>query len=238
MNTKELELLNSTKDLSIFTREDIKNLKINFKDSNLIDRNYSEAFQDLFVLTALDGKKNGTYVEVGAGFPFFGNNTYLLESTYGWKGVSLDIIEEFIERYLQDRSNTALLLDARHVDYDKLFTEMGYGTDIDYLQLDTDPPSVTYEVLTRIPFYKYRFAVITYEHDYYIDESKSYRDKSRKYLQGLGYKLIVGNIAPAEGKPFEDWWVHPELVDVDRLKKFMVPAEEEVIPKNNFFITK
>jgi len=235
MNTKEIELEKASKDLTIFTQEDIKKLKLNFKNSHIVQNNYSEAFQDLFVLTALNGKLNGTYVEVGAGFPFYGNNTYLLESQFEWRGVSLDVIEESIERYAQDRNNTALLLDARHIDYGNLFTSLGYGTDIDYLQLDTDPPSITYDVLTRIPFYKYKFAVITYEHDYYNDESKSYRDKSRKYLQGLGYKLIVGNIAPSEGKPFEDWWVHPDLVDVERLSKILEIEKDEVVPKDFFF---
>ena len=235
MKSKESELVEANKNLQIFNQGDIRKLKIGFKNSHIVKRNYSEAFQDLFVLTALDGKLNGTYVEIGAGYPFYGNNTYLLESEFEWKGVSLDIDKEFIERHIQDRKNPALLLDGRHLNYDRLFIELGYETDIDYLQLDTDPPSITYEILTRIPFHKYRFAVITYEHDYYNDESKSYRDKSRKYLQGLGYKLIVGNIAPTKGKPFEDWWVHPDLVDVNRLKRILQVDSEELIPKEFFF---
>jgi hypothetical protein len=36
----------------------------------------------------------------------------------------------------------------------------------DYLQLDCDPPSVTYDILTKIPFDEHKFAVITYEHDH------------------------------------------------------------------------
>ncbi len=228
MNTKEIELEKISSELVTYKQEDIKNLKVNFKNSHLIKNNYSEALQDLFVITALDGKSNGTYVEVGSGFPFFGNNTYLLESQFNWKGLSFDVIEESVERYAQDRKNPSLQLDARYIDYDKLFSELGFDKDIDYLQLDTDPPSTTYAVLTRIPFYKYRFAVITYEHDYYCDKSKSYRDKSRKYLNSLGYSLVVGNVAPSPGKPFEDWWVHPDLVNIGRLSSLVEVTQEEV----------
>lgn len=234
-NSKDSEVAAAHKDLQIFNQEDIRKLKVGFKNSHIISRNYSEAFQDLFVLTALDGKLNGKYVEIGAGYPFYGNNTFLLESEFEWEGVSLDIHKEFVERHTQDRKNPALLLDARYLEYEKLFIELGYGTDLDYLQLDTDPPSVTYEVLTKIPFTKYRFAVITYEHDFYNDISKTFRDKSREYLENLGYVLAVGNVAPTKGRPFEDWWVHPELVNLNRLKKILEVEKEEVVPKEFFF---
>ena len=34
--------------------------------------------QDMFVLTVLNGKTNGTYLEIGSGDPFIGSNTALL----------------------------------------------------------------------------------------------------------------------------------------------------------------
>ena len=63
-----------------------------------------------------------------------------------------------------------------------------------------------------MPFDKYRFAVITYEHDHYNDTSKTFRDSSRKYLQERGYELVVGDISADKNSSYEDWWVHPELV--------------------------
>ena len=39
-----------------------------------------------------------------------------------------------------------------------------------------------------------------------------FRKKSRKYLESFGYKLIVDNISPDDDRPYEDWWVHPDLV--------------------------
>ena len=37
------------------------------------------------------------------------------------------------------------------------------------------------------------------------------RQKSRDFLQGLGYHLVVSNISWL-GQPIEDWWVDPQLV--------------------------
>ena len=62
------------------------------------------------------------------------------------------------------------------------------------------------------PLVEYKFGVITYEHDYYTDESKSYRDLSRKFLKSKGYKLMVSNIAPNDTDIFEDWWIEPTLI--------------------------
>jgi hypothetical protein len=113
------------------------------------------------------------------------------------------------------RKNPIYTQDATKIDYNKFLSELNLGTDIDYLQLDCDPPSVTYDILTKIPFDKYRFAVITFEHDYYADITKSYRDKSREFLFSKGYILIASNIAPDSTSSFEDWWVHPELISKD-----------------------
>ena len=43
--------------------------------------------QDIFVLSMLNGKKNGIYVEIGADKPKVINNSYLLESVFDWSGV-------------------------------------------------------------------------------------------------------------------------------------------------------
>jgi hypothetical protein len=49
--------------------------------------------------------------------------------------------------------------------------------------------------------------------------TKSYRDLSRKFLEEKGYVLAVTNIAPNNIDSFEDWYVHPELVDTLTLIK-------------------
>jgi len=199
-----------------FLRYDISKhpqLKYKFKGSENIRKNYSQTYQDMFILTMLDGKQNGTYLEIGAADPFHGNNTALLEQDYNWKGASIEILEHEVEKFKKSRKNPVYLKDATQIDYDKFISDLNLGTDIDYLQIDCEPPAITYEILTKIPFDKYRFAVITFEHDYYADITKSYRDKSREYLKSKGYELVASNIAPDSTSSFEDWWVHPDLVD-------------------------
>jgi len=50
--------------------------------------------QDQWVLNLLSGKRGGTYVEIGGGHPRLGNNTFLLENSFGWVGVSIEIDAE------------------------------------------------------------------------------------------------------------------------------------------------
>lgn len=184
-------------------------LRFSFNGSEHITQNYSQCFQDLFVLTALNGKTNGIFLEVGGADPFKGNNTALLEQL-GWTGISIEIDKQFTESYKQKRPTTRVInADATTLNYNKLLAAY---THIDYLQLDIEPSRNTFEALLSIPFHSTTFGVITYEHDHYIDRTQSYRDKSRRYLQSLGYILLVENISPDKHSPFEDWYVHPDYV--------------------------
>ena len=49
-----------------YFKENYDKLITKFTRSETVENNYSQAMQDMFVLTMLDGKKNGIYVEVGA----------------------------------------------------------------------------------------------------------------------------------------------------------------------------
>lgn len=209
-----------------YDKSDHSNLRFKFKDSENIERNYSQVYQDMFILSMLDGKKNGTYVEVGGGSPFIGNNTAILETNYNWSGVSLELNSEFVEEYKKTRKNPILQADALTMNYKKLFAENFTTKEIDYLQLDVEPAKNTFEVLLSIPFDEYKFAVITYEHDYYVDVTKSYREKSRRYLTLLGYELIVNDISPDGISNFEDWWVHPDLIDPEIIKVMKDTADK------------
>jgi FkbM family methyltransferase len=189
-------------------------LRFKFKNSEKIENNYSQVFQDIFVLSMLNGKENGTFLEIGGARPFERNNTALLEKQFGWKGVSIENNVSFANEYKKERPSTIVLCnDALTIDYNKLLTEYYDETIIDYLQLDIEPAKNTYDCMLKIPFDKYKFAVITYEHDYYIDRTQSYREKSRKFLQEKGYVLVANDISPEGKSNFEDWWVHPDLID-------------------------
>lgn len=173
--------------------------------------NYSQLHQDMFVLSVLDGKVGGTYLEIGAHEPVFISNTYLLESVFSWRGIGVEFNAEMVERHRGWRRNPCVQEDARTVDYRRLLTAAGLPEVIDYLSIDTDPPSVTLAALKRIPHEHYRFRVITYEHDYSAGGAAE-RLESRKFLQSLGYRIIVSDVSWADWI-VEDWWAHPDLVD-------------------------
>lgn len=200
---------------AVYNQSKYHQLRYKFKLSKSIQQNYSESYQDMFVLSMVDGKREGTYLEIGSCRPYYGNNTALLEKEYAWKGVSIDYEEQFVNLFKQERTNPCYCKDATSVNYDALLQAHDMPSTIDYLQVDCEPPGVTFDALLNIPFDKYKFRVITYEHDYYADETKSFREKSRNYLESLGYKLVVDNISPDNDRPYEDWWVHPDLVNTD-----------------------
>ena len=197
-----------------YDKSKFNQLRFKFDNSDIIEKNYSQVLQDIFVLSVLDGKNNGTFLEIGGAKPFDRNNTALLEEKFNWRGVSIELDETFVKEYTKERPETKVLnQNALDINYEKLLNENFQETTIDYLQLDIEPARNTYECMLKIPFDKYKFAVITYEHDYYIDVTRSYRQKSRDFLKSKGYVLVVNDISPDGISSFEDWWVHPDLVD-------------------------
>lgn len=215
---------------AVYDKNKQNRFRFKFPGIEKIETNYSEAYQDMFVLSMLKGKIGGTYLEIGAGSPFYGNNTALLEKSFGWRGFSIDIGDFAVSA---ERKNPCLIKNALEIDYYKLLSAL--GDDIDYLQIDCDPPSVTYDILLSMPWDKHRFRVITFEHDYYADETKSFRELSRKYLQSKGYKLIVNDVAPDEWRNYEDWWVHPELVDQSMIEK-MTCVNDQTKKAEDYFL--
>lgn len=189
-----------------------------FDGRDRIEKNHSQVLQDMFVAYSLNGKMNGTYLEIGSSFPYYTNNTAMLEQYFNWTGVGLDNNSNVVDNYNQHRKNKSITCDALSVDYRQLLSQNYNTKDIDYLQLDIQTPRDTYEVLTKIPFDEYRFAVITYEHDDYVDMTQSYKQKSRDFLKSKGYTLAVPDVTPVDGFSFEDWWIHPDLVDYNRVR--------------------
>jgi len=159
--------------------------------------NTSQIGQDRFVLEQLKSKRNGVFIDIGCGFPRYISNTFLLESEYGWTGIGVDIEkmseESTGETWEEIRPKTKLVIeDALSIDYGDLFKTSKLPNIIDYLSIDLEPPELTLECLFKIPFYDYKFRVITFETDEYRDGEKR-RDVSREYLASFGYSLI-GNV--------------------------------------------
>lgn len=182
-----------------------------------IAQNHSQSLQDMFVLTANQGKRNQWYLEVGSAEPFYHNNTALLETNFAWQGISIDIDAAKVQDFKSNRINPVICQDAMALDFQALLRDHGAPRDLGYLQIDCDPPQNSYNILTRMPWQQHRFAVITFEHDFYADQS--IRDLSRQFLTSQGYELMASDIAFDSTHSYEDWWVHPELVSQDLRQK-------------------
>ena len=202
-----------------YSKVEHERLKHNFPGSASVKFNWSQSMQDMFVLMALDGKKNGVYVELGADLPRIINNTYLLETEFDWAGVSFEYDAEKVAFFNTIRRNKCICTDATTYDYKFLFEERNYPKQIDYLQLDLDPAEGTLAALKHLPLDDYRFTAITYETDVYR-AGADVQDEEIEILKSYGYELVVRNVAN-EGNPYEDWWVDPNVVDraiIDKLK--------------------
>ena len=201
-----------------YFRSNYEQLKNKFTGSENIENNWSQSFQDMFVLTMLQGKKNGVYVEVGADQPRVISNTYLLESEFDWSGVSFELDGDKVIYFNSIRRNKCICADASTYDYKFLFDERNYPKQIDYLQLDIDPAEGTLNALKALPLDDYRFTVITYETDVY-SSGADIQDEQIKILESHGYQLVTKNVK-CEGNPYEDWWIDPAIVTEDIWKPY------------------
>ena len=160
-----------------YTIKDHHRLRHQFSESERVRRNWSQSMQDMFVLSMLDGKRNGVYVEIGADKPKIINNSYLLERKFGWRGVSFELDKSKVEFFNQHRKNKCISADATTFDYKSLFQERNYPKQIDYLSLDIDPSDATLAALKKLPLDEYRFSVITYETEVYRAGVDGYYDE-------------------------------------------------------------
>jgi hypothetical protein len=194
-----------------FTQNEHDRYKFKFKGIENIERNYSRHFQDMFVLSILDGQKNGTFVEIGSGHPELFNNTLLLEKEFGWKGISLDNSERMCHIFSRSRNSSLVLADAANTDYKLLFKQHCLEQRIEFLRINAELASIA--ALKAIPFDKHEFSVLQFQHNA-VWWGAEIREESRKILSKIGYILMVSDVAVDEKSSYEDWWVHPDYVKV------------------------
>ena len=201
-----------------YSKVEHERLKHKFPGSGSVKCNWSQSMQDIFVMSMLDGKRNGVYVEIGADQPRVISNTYLLEKDFDWSGISFELDADKVAFFNTIRKNKCLCEDATLYDYKSLFQKSNYPKQIDYLQLDIDPAEGTLRALKALPLDDYRFSVITYETDVY-SSGADIQDEQIEILESHGYQLVAKNVK-CEGNPYEDWWVDPAIVSEDIWKPY------------------
>lgn len=173
----------------------------------------SQAGQDQFLFNALQSKRSGKFVEVGSWHPKRDSNTFALEKKLGWDGIAFELDAFYAKLYNKKRDSLCHCVDATKVEFADFFEWANLPRRIDYLQLDIDPAPNTLKALKHIPLETYRFSVITFEHDLYRDSANArVQSESRSILEAAGYIRVVSNVQ-VDGRPFEDWWVDPQVVE-------------------------
>jgi hypothetical protein len=182
--------------------------KFPFPGIEKVEKNYARHYQDMFVLSALDGKENGIWVEIGSGLPYKANNTALLEDTFNWKGLSIDNSERACYNYSQERKSTVVMADGKDIHYPSMFKQSCLTDWIDFLRINAE--QVSLDVLKKIPFGQYEYGVIQFQHNA-CWWGPEFREESRAYLKGIGYVLAVNDVAMDPLSNYEDWWLHPQV---------------------------
>lgn len=183
-----------------------------------------QAQQDKYVLSVLKNKTNGFFLEIGSNHPIKISNTYLLESQFQWKGIMIEYNPMFLSSYKVHRPNSFhVIQNATTIDYKKLLEDCNAPTDMDYLQIDLEVlEGTTIATLQRLDntiLDKYRFATVTFEHDIYRTNEGETRRLSREIFERRGYIRVfddIHNYGPHD--VYEDWYVHPDLVDMDHIR--------------------
>ena len=206
---------------------------------SLLESSKSQFRQDLFILSQLDFKKNGFFVEFGASDGIQGSNSYLLEKNFGWDGILAEPVKSWHERLNLSRSvnieskclwkvsgekllfneidemkqlstidsfadsdsnasfrkngNRYLVETISLLDLLDKFNAPKY---IDYLSLDTEGSE--YEIIKDFDFEKYKFKIITCEHN-----NSSIRQDIFHLLESKGYKRKETNFSK-----FDDFYIY------------------------------
>ena len=187
----------------------------------MTDAYNSQVGQDKFVLNIMKRKENGFFLEIGSNHPKKINNSYILEKQYNWTGIMVEYESKWLPQYKTQRPNSIHIInDATKIDYKKLFEDNNVPLNVDYLQIDLEVCNgSTLRTLERVDsdvMDTYKFATVTFEHDIYRGDYIDTRNTSRAIFEKRGYVRVFSDICDrTPSYAFEDWYVHPDLVDMD-----------------------
>lgn len=181
---------------------------------------YSQSGQDKVIVKLL-GEEKRFFLEIGSNHAINNNNTYLLESKYGWEGLMIEYDKQYEDSYKEHRKSKYIISDATKVQYRDIMDSMNFPNNMGYLQIDLEVNNrstlTTLEILDKTVFDKYKFAFVSFEHDIYTGDYFDTRNISRKIFESRGYIRIASDVLFDRRAPFEDWYIHPSLVNTDNI---------------------
>jgi FkbM family methyltransferase len=182
----------------------------------------------------LNNKKNGYFLDVGAYDGIKYSNSLLLEKDFDWNGLLIEAHPNNFDTLKNNRKNTlvpyavsdyngkiifenecgtgskvveknGLSIDC--ITFEKMFEMYNVPNYIDYISLDIE--GMEYLSLTKFPFDKYKFKLLTVEHNLYMSGSEN-KEKIKDILLKNGYLIYRENVSHNE-LPFEDWYINPNI---------------------------
>ncbi len=221
----------------------INSLPINQRNKiySLVNLSRSQLRQDLFVLSQTNFKENGYFVEFGATDGLSLSNTFLLESSFAWKGILAEPAKIWHDSLIANRkaivsskcvwsetgkslkfketsnpelsgisefgrSDDLVRLRGKGVEYNvvtislqDLLEENNAPSYIDYLSIDTEGSEL--EILKAFDFNRYKFGVITCEHNFTENQ-----EKLKLLLESHGYNLVYPDFSE-----FDGWFISNDL---------------------------
>lgn len=172
---------------------------------------YSQKGQDLFVMDFIH-KTDGTYLDLGCSGPK--NNTYLLEKTRRFQGLSIDSYEDAVAQWENsDRDIENIhLRDYKTLDIEDEMFDFYVNGNIDYMSFEVDTAH-SIDLLRQLPFDDYKFGIVTYQHDIVGAEA------SRAIFTEYGYKKVTTECmndydVTSSAYQTQDWWFHPDIVNI------------------------
>ena len=187
-----------------------------------LDGSQSQIGQESWVAFALDYKRHGFYLEIGAFNARILSNTLVLETSLGWNGTGVEINQQLAEAYNSERRNKIICADATVLEYEKELDRINAPNIIDYLQVDIDPPANSYKALAGVMRGSRQFRLITFEHDLYATRFKFikvnyfWKWKAFLLLRSKGYVCVASNVANGKFRQ-EDWYANKSM-NIERLR--------------------
>ena len=202
---------------------------------------FSQAGQDKWVDLILKGKKNGYFLDIGAGDGWGDSNTFYFEDKLGWTGICVECgVQDYLKcKSLRKKSITTPLaiwssetdlsfaigshsvhtsgfgLPVKAITLKMLFEKYNVPTEIDYISLDIEGSDV--EALKGFPWGTHKVAAWTVEHNLYLKKDPTMKNGIYDILSKNGYIRAVENIACKDSHwgAFEDWYLHEDYAHLN-----------------------
>lgn len=192
----------------------------NVKIDKRIYRSSSQSGQDIFVQIVFPKKTKGNYLEIGSAWPIKLSNTFVLENTYKWKGLSIDLDAKMVEMFNKIRKNKSYCYNGTTLNYRSFIKREGFKNSFEYLSMDIDPSYQSYFALKKIMSDNIKFLTLTFEHDRYRS-GPWVQIMSSSMLRNSDYIRVAKNIKGEGFGKYEDWWILKPYFGDDRTSEII-----------------